>query len=718
METVQKQIREECAEEPFAVESQDGFCLILEVLREGESLNVRLCHKRDGLDETLQHYEKKDFDYQHADQKCRDIVRLLNTANVRGILEGKVFEDLKNNGIALFETLLTHAVQHDLAVAPGGSLTVVIDDNLVQIPWELLYDGQQFLCRKFNFGRKVRTRQKAVEPLPRQLDVPLKMGIVCDPAHDLKNAYEEGNRIRKEFENDTDVVRSDLFARQVEAGFLKDCLKNYDVVHYAGHAHYVSDTPSESAWLLKDSRLTAHDILQMSRTVPMPALVFANACQSGQTEAWSFKEDCHADIFGLAHAFLMSGVRHYIGTFWEVLDEPCCEFSLAFYRSLFAGRTVGESVRLARQQLVATYGEENIIWASYMLYGDPDSRCAGPEGNIGADRCVDTTMRERAAGSQPAVTPVTRALPHAQPMGWMKKGAGIAAAAVLVGLMMFGWPELVSRLKSPQHSPVTPEHGSGMSSVELVTLLSQKYEQQLQQQPDSRQEDAWSSRPLAISIPDMICDADVGLKSRDQRYFMSMLYQRLGTIAQVSLVERARLDEILSELQVGTAAFADQDVALVLLGRLLGARLICRGEIFIAQDRPVVSLRVLETATSKIVATLVEDFGDTTRTAAELAGSIRDIVAQEYPLRGRVVKADPEHVLLNIGKTLGVKTGDRFQVYATRETFAIGDRKTGYDDEIIGVVQVREVKEQVSSATFTGEPFEVEKGMRVEKIKQ
>ena len=37
------------------------------------------------------------------------------------------------------------------------------DDALVQIPWELLFDGQHFLCRRFSMGRLVSTPQALVE---------------------------------------------------------------------------------------------------------------------------------------------------------------------------------------------------------------------------------------------------------------------------------------------------------------------------------------------------------------------------------------------------------------------------------------------------------------------------------------------------------------------------------------------------------------------------
>ncbi|MCP4714724.1 MAG: CHAT domain-containing protein, partial [Deltaproteobacteria bacterium] len=68
---------------------------------------------------------------------------------------------------------------------------------------------------------------------------------------------------------------------------------------------------------------------------------------------------------------LMSGVQHYVGTFWEILDEPGKRFAIEFYRALMDGATTGEAMQQARHALIKAYGEDTIVWASYMLYGDP-----------------------------------------------------------------------------------------------------------------------------------------------------------------------------------------------------------------------------------------------------------------------------------------------------------------------------------------------------------
>ena len=103
---------------------------------------------------------------------------------------------------------------------------------------------------------------------------------------------------------------------------------------------------------------------------PMPLLVFSHACQTGHGD-WHIVGDFEQRIVGIANAYLLAGVRHYIGTFWEILDQPSLRFAKSFYTFLTEGETIGEAVRRARLDLIGAYGEETVVWASYMLYGDP-----------------------------------------------------------------------------------------------------------------------------------------------------------------------------------------------------------------------------------------------------------------------------------------------------------------------------------------------------------
>lgn len=345
--------------------------LVIEISREGDKLKMGAFERTKGIDVTLKHYSECAILSKEIENLSEEITNLFSKA-VRNKESGDNFaKELKKNGRALFDLLLTIEVKKAIKNTKANFLLISIDEHLVQIPWELLYDGEEFLCIRFAMGRSVRTKQKAYENKFRDVSVPIKMLIVADPTGDLNSAYEEGIAIRNELDKRKNKVKALSKTGEVYTDFIKRNIRDYDIVHFAGHSDYNSKNPSDSGWVLKDGKLTARDIVTLGATAPMPSIVFSNACQSGTTQEWIVSREFEDEIYGLANAFLLSGVRHYIGTFWRVLDKTCLDFANEFYKNVTDGLAVGEAVRLARIKLVNKYGYSSIIWSSYMLYGDP-----------------------------------------------------------------------------------------------------------------------------------------------------------------------------------------------------------------------------------------------------------------------------------------------------------------------------------------------------------
>ena len=345
--------------------------LYLDVTREGERLKLSVQERVKGEQDTIRHYEEIPVSIDSLNGKCLEVVETLNKANRRGRLTKQVLLKLRETGQILHDELFTLNVKEKLENTKTEYLCLSLDDQLVHIPWELLNDGQRFLCQRFNMGRLVKTRQAVLGTKTRALARPLKMLILADPSGDLKGAYAEGTQICSFMDLNKDFINATLRAEDIVANVIKEKIRNFDIVHFAGHAEYHGEKPAESGWRVSDGVLTIRDIMKMAGTGAMPALIFSNACQSARTEEWKIREYFQNDIFGLANAFLLVGVKHYVGTFWEILDEPSSRYALKFYKSLLSGMSVGEAVRRARMELVKEYGEETIVWASYLLYGDP-----------------------------------------------------------------------------------------------------------------------------------------------------------------------------------------------------------------------------------------------------------------------------------------------------------------------------------------------------------
>lgn len=352
-------------------EKQLPNVLHLEVTRVGDRLKMSVYERIKGDENTIRHYEEITVSMSLIQKRCKDLVDILNSANRKGRVSREVMVRLREVGQVLHDELLTLNVKDRLKKTFAEYLRLHIDDQLVHIPWELLNDGQKFLCQKFNMGRLVKTRQTLLGVKSRALARPLKMLILADPDGDLKRAYEEGTQIRDYMDQNREFINATLRSDNIVADLIKQKIRNFDMVHFAGHADYNPQKPEESGWRLSGSSFSARDIAKMAGTATMPALVFSNACQSARTDEWTLQEYFQDKLFGLANAFLLAGVKHYVGTFWEILDEPSRLFALEFYKHIFSDVTIGEAIQQARKALINQYGEQTIVWSSYLLYGDP-----------------------------------------------------------------------------------------------------------------------------------------------------------------------------------------------------------------------------------------------------------------------------------------------------------------------------------------------------------
>jgi tetratricopeptide (TPR) repeat protein len=81
----------------------------------------------------------------------------------------------------------------------------------------------------------------------------------------------------------------------------------------------------------------------------------------------------HRFAANVATQFIRMGVRAVVAAGWAVDDGPAKVFAAAFYREMLAGRTFGDSVRIARQAVYQQSPQSN-TWGAYQCYGDPGFR--------------------------------------------------------------------------------------------------------------------------------------------------------------------------------------------------------------------------------------------------------------------------------------------------------------------------------------------------------
>ena len=301
---------------------------------------------------------------------CQEITLILNKPLGS---DATVAQSLKKAGYALWDCLFTRSTKEKLKKSLGSSLLLEIDEELVFIPWEFLFDGEEFLSLSFNLGRLVKTKSTPPFLNYRSLSATYKMLVLVNPTGDLKGAYLEGMNIKNQFDRKRKNIRIDFKSTDIDKLYVKKSICDYDIIHFAGHCEYDCRFPNNSGWVLKDGNFSIQDILKLGSGLSLPALIFSNACNSAKQASYSDRlgADYQKKNYSLASAFLFAGVRHYIGSVMKIEDKASVVFAKEFYHNLISGKSIGLALRLSRIKLVKEYGISSVQWGNYLLYGDP-----------------------------------------------------------------------------------------------------------------------------------------------------------------------------------------------------------------------------------------------------------------------------------------------------------------------------------------------------------
>jgi CHAT domain-containing protein len=277
---------------------------------------------------------------------------------------------LEKTGRLAYGRLLHRNIQLQIQDSGADHLRLDMDEKLIDLPWELLHDGDQFLCLRYALGRRLVSDQEFVSPLryvKKSKDT--RALIVADPTDDLPAAKREGREVASLL-RDNCAMSVDEFTSSgmTKTDFLLS-LKDYDIVHFAGHASHSSGSPDESCLRLSDGEIPAYEISNFL-TAGAPSVVFLNACWSAE----EFPNSYSPMMRGLGRTFLYAGVTAFLGYLIPVPDLSATHFAIYFYEALAQGQTIGESLRRARIQSRKPNLPDDTTWSSAILYGDPAAR--------------------------------------------------------------------------------------------------------------------------------------------------------------------------------------------------------------------------------------------------------------------------------------------------------------------------------------------------------
>ena len=305
------------------------------------------------------------------------IYGLIQRAHEIGRFDPDINAQLTAAGRELFALLIPGTIRAALTESRAEHLLLILDEGLLGIPWELAHTGGDFLCIKFNVGRQMRTRRPHRPGRHRTAGRPYRLLILADPCGNLPAAQKEMQDLRKKLEQGKDRLEISTKSTRITRDYVERHLHRYDIVHFAGHSEIDPQAPEKGGWVLTDGIWSITDIQRLGARDSQPVLVFSNSCRSAFDGHNDTLHRAGEEISGIANAFILNGVRHFVGTLWNVPDASAGTFAAGFYARLLKGDAIGSALKTARQQAASAAGAHQLTWANYILYGDPATVIVG-----------------------------------------------------------------------------------------------------------------------------------------------------------------------------------------------------------------------------------------------------------------------------------------------------------------------------------------------------
>ena len=312
---------------------------------------------------------------------------ILRVSRPRGRRRGatSAVGDAQRFGGGLFKALF-HGDVHDLyrdtlaqarGRARGVRLTLCLSGSpeLIDVPWEYLYDDPNFLA------------VSAFTPVVRYLDLPRAhrpllvapplrvLGVISSPAdYEALDVDRERDNLDRALSPLIDAGSVELHWLERPAtlgGLLKALQTNtFHALHYVGHGAYEREAErgvllfeNENGWAAPVSGDKLGTILHDSSL----RLATLNACEGART--------ARSDPFaGVAGALVRRDIPAVVAMQFEISDEAAIVFAAGFYESLTTGMPVDASLGAARLAMLAERSDD-IEWGTPVLFMRvPDGR--------------------------------------------------------------------------------------------------------------------------------------------------------------------------------------------------------------------------------------------------------------------------------------------------------------------------------------------------------
>lgn len=604
---------------------------------------------------TLCQYETIDISIDTIESNWKKMLKRLNH-QARTQMNDITISELRDFGIDLSEKLLSAEIKKQLIRSDAEYLLLNIDDQLVHLPWEFIVINHQFLFERFVMGRQVKVRHN-VHQTKRQSHMPHSLWIVCNPGDDLKSASKEAENLCSFMDQlnrnqESPVIRAD-HDYNIDIQTLKDNLKKYDMIHYAGHHDYHPEDKTGHGWRLSDAYITPKDIDCMAVGDDMPLIVFSNACESARSDVWHETSDCSRD---LGQAFLRAGVRHYVGTLWELDDQMGGMFAQRFYQHLFDNHTIGKALWRTKMEM-AMQNNSSLSAITYILYGDPTWRY---------DLHASDQDNPTRSTSRTSLFPNRRK--------WMPLSQNvIGLISVLVLFLSFLLITHQSENKSQHVQPEILKYllAQDEANERRFNQWIQNHKQQIPSQNITQNFDNWTSEPFPMAIiTGSALQSYLNNRNMDGLIASSIEFY-LYQFQRITLLDRMAMASMIKETKLLQTDLIAQPHG---KPKIIFARYHLILNVLLTASSYHLSMRLKDLLSSKVIYAAngqMEHPEFFSKQAKNMTADLIYFIKEQYPIRGRVISSDPHKITLNIGYDMGVRVNQSCQIVNSQEKISI-----------------------------------------------
>ncbi|MFX0132695.1 MAG: CHAT domain-containing protein, partial [Candidatus Hodarchaeota archaeon] len=236
------------------------------------------------------------------------------------------------------------------------------------IPFEVLYDGRQFLVNQYSFSYiPSASILQFLDSSQKKYDSILIFGNpkidYIDNYISLKYAEEEAIMIAKIFSSKNIYLKN-----SATETIFREQSKYHDICHIASHGLFDATNPLNSMLLLsKDNKndgiITAKELYEIQINSP---LIILSSCETAKAEIGNGDE-----LIGLIRGFFFAGTSSVLASLWKVDDIATKELMVLFYKYLKYGKkTIIQALQQAKIDMINSKDYNHpFFWGPFVLYG-------------------------------------------------------------------------------------------------------------------------------------------------------------------------------------------------------------------------------------------------------------------------------------------------------------------------------------------------------------